>query len=181
VSTVDQDVIEAVMADNEYSATKQRGLFDHSSVQLALVGDLKYSTLADELRKNAEHRDQPFHEALEEFLRVNESGKAETKLIFPRKLPTNIVLVSTDEMREIQKNMRSFEEAQTAIRARFGPIDGVYQVSKPGIDAHQTVALICLSYSSAPGIVTGRFYILKFNGAKWIVDKEDLFGPSWTS
>lgn len=181
VSTVDQEIIEAVIADNEDSASTKRGLFEHSSVRLALIGDLTYPTLANELRKNAAYRDQAFHEALEDFLRANGWETAKTKLIFPRKLPDSIVLVPDDEVRKIQKNMRTLEEAQGAIRARFGAIDGIYQVSKPGVDAHRTVALICLSYSSAPGTVTGRFYILKFNGAKWIVDKEDLFGPSWTS
>lgn len=168
------------MADNGDSrSSARRGLFQRSSVQLALIGDRSYAALVAVLREDAKYRDFAFHEALEDFIRANST--IETKLVFPRKLPDNIVAVHNAEVQGIFDKTRTLKDAGDAIRERFGGIDGIYEVSRPGVDAHQRVALICLSYSSQPGTVTGRFYILTFDGVRWVVQKDDFFGTSWMS
>jgi hypothetical protein len=180
VSATEQDIIEAVITGNENRRpSAKRGLFQESSVRLAFVGDMTFSTFVTVLRKDAEYRDPAFHEALEDFIRANSAG--ETKLVFPTELPENIVLVPVAEIQKIREKTRTLGEAELAIQARFGDIDGIYQISRAGIDSGRRVALICLSFSSRPGTVTGRFYILRFDGSKWIVQKDDYFGTSWMS
>jgi hypothetical protein len=180
VSAVEQEIIEAAIAGNDDARPAvRRGLFRRSSVRLARGGDKTYETLAAELRKNAEYRDAAFHEALEDFLRAN--SPEDVKLVFRAPLPETVVLVSDEEVRKVRANTKTLKDADAAIHSMFGGIDGIYQTSRPGIDAHQRVALICLSYFRASGTVWGRFYILKFDGKRWTVDKDDLFGPSWMS
>lgn len=180
VARAEQEIIEAVIADNDDSRPSvRRGLFQRSSVHLAFIGDMTYPTLVTELRKNAKYRDQAFHEALEDFIRANSA--IETQMVFSKKLPDSIVLVPNAQVQRIYETTRNTDEAQLAIRKQFGGIDGTYEVSRAGVDSHRRVALICLSYSNWPGSVRGRFYVLIFDGVKWSVQMDDSIGPSWMS
>lgn len=132
VSPVEQEIIEAVVANNADSQPPaKRGLFQRSSTRLAFVGDMTYSTLAGELRKNAQYRDQAFHEAVEDFIRAN--ATVETELVFSKKLPDSIVLVPNAQVQRIYETTRNTDEAELAIRKQFHGIDGIYEVSRAGL------------------------------------------------
>lgn len=179
VSNLEQEIIETVLASNDDSVrSNKRGLFQTTSTRLFFVGNMTYEMFAAELRKNARYRDETFRSALEDFIRVNST---ETKLVFPEKLPDSIVLIPDKEIRELYDKSRTVRDAQVAIQARFHGIEGIFDVSRPGIDSKQSIALICVGYGSGPSSGRGRFYILKFDGSKWTVETDDFFGPSWMS
>ena len=178
VSISEQAVIEAVMADNDDSGHyPKRVLLQTASVRLFLVGDRKYETFARELRKNAKDRDEAFRGAVENFLQANIT---DTTLVFPRPLPTSIFPVSEAEVRRFYDQTPTVSDALAHMRQKWGT-DAIFQVSRPGFAPDGTFALICAGVSSGPVSGRGRFYLLKFDGRKWAVEKEEFFGPAWLS
>jgi len=161
VTSAEQDVMEAVLADNEESPTLgKRGLYNKSSTRLFWGGRDEYSSLVEDLRKEASYEKPAFQELVENYVRANAT---DIKLVFARKLPDNTLLVPDGNNVEAAKD-------------RFAGIEGVYQISRVAIDAQRTTALVSLAYYRGLNAAYGRFYILKFDGKKWVVDKSKRFG-----
>ncbi|CAN5464774.1 hypothetical protein BH18VER2_BH18VER2_08040 [soil metagenome] len=57
-------------------------------------------------------------------------------------------------------------------------IEGIYRASRLGIDSHRRVALVCVTYSSSVSSVYGKFYVLRFDGTNWHIQKDVYFGPT---
>lgn len=180
VSVAEQDIIETVIAQHRDSErSPKHALFQATSVGSLVFGEMTYMKLAEELRKEAKDRDDAFREALEDWIRLNATV---TKLSFPRKLSESIVLAPNSDVQKIwDANSRDEGQVWAAIRARFPGTVGIFTVSRPGIDTRRTVALICVDYTTGSLSATGRFYILRFDGTKWVIQKDDFFGPSWMS
>lgn len=178
LSIVEQQIIEAVVNDNDEStALGPRGLSQTASSRCYLVGDMSEAFRNSEMRKNSQLRDTALNSAIEDFIRKN---SVDTELVFPKKLSEKIVLIPEQKVRDIHDSAHSGGDAWGSIKSRFG-VEEIYQVSRPGIDDKRSVALVCVNYASARAASTGRFYILRFDGAKWVVQKEESFAPRWMS
>lgn len=162
ITSTEQDVVEAVLADNADSPPlSKRGLYNKSSTRLFWGGRDEYSSLTEILRQEASHEKPSFQELVENYVRANAT---DSKLVFPRKLSDNIILVPPGN------NVQ-------AVKDRFTGIEGVYEISRVAIDAQRTTALVSLVYYRGVNAASGRFYIVRFDGQKWIVQKTESFGP----
>jgi hypothetical protein len=178
MSSVEQEVVLAALAGIEDSSTSaKRGLLDTTSTQSFWGGKAAYSWLADQLKEEANGRDQTFQRLVEEFVNANQKDRT---FCDDKPLSNQVAIIKRLEARRIYAEAKTGAEAASVFKSRFDGIEGAYEISWPAVDSEHGVALTCLSYYGGPMSGGGRFYVLRFDGKKWIVQTHESFGPSYT-
>ena len=173
ISPTEQDIISLAIARSiETIGDELHVLEETTSVGLSAHRD--ENEVAMQLREQALDHDPPFRAAVEDFIRKNRTG---TKLIFPNPLAKNTQIISREELQKIFPP--SGDKKRTGWKtflARYPHSGGLINVSRPGIDAKQKVAIIYLGQTRDYGSGSGRLHIFRREGTEWVLTDE-FFGP----
>jgi len=182
LTLAEQGVIESLLSQELGTKVSKKHIIteytsirpDNGVLQLDDVCD----TFANSLREEAKDRDKAFREALEDFLKKN---KIPVQIVFPTNAPKSMELVSNATVNRIFSVKRNANpNGWDVFYQRFPESDGLFAISRVGIDSKGTVAIIYLGehYGYLSG--RGRIWVLRREGGKWILTHERI-GLEWIS
>ena len=135
-------------------------------------------TFSKSLREEAKDRDKAFREALDDFLKKNETP---VQIVFPTNAPKSVELVSDATVKEIYSAKQDAKpNGWDVFHSRFPDSGCLITISRVGIDSKGTVALIYLGQSSGYLAGRGGIRVLRREGGKWLLKYESI-GPEWVS
>jgi hypothetical protein len=177
LTLAEQDVIEALLTqDFDTKNSKQHVIRETTSVSQLQSGT--YDAFSKSLREEAKQRDQAFKEALDNFLQKN---KTAIRIAFPTNAPKSVELISDATVEEIFPSQRGVKpKGWDYFYRRFPDSRGLITVSRVGMDAKGTVAIIYLGQQHQDLDGIGFIRILKREGKKW-VRIADGIGGQWRS
>lgn len=186
LTLAEQEVIEALLSQEigtkiskkhvitEYTSTRMLQP-DKGVLQLANA----YDTFANSLREQAKDGDNAFREALDDFLKKN---KTDVQIVFPTNAPKSVELVSDVTVNGIFSAKRNAKpNGWDVFYRRFPDSGGLITISRAGIDSKGTVAIIYLGEQSHYLAGSGRIWVLRREGGKWILKTYERIGPEWVS
>jgi hypothetical protein len=172
LSSEEQDVIEAALRQSKNVTPAKRHVV--SAIPAHGEEKARYERFAANLREQAKGEGTQLQEAVENFL---SKDKDETELIFPRPLPSQIVVITRADERQLTSG--GSIDIRFAVQRRFRGSVGLIQVSRPGFDRKHTTAIIYVSETSGTMSGIGSFHILRQARGKWHIDKNQSIGPTW--
>ena len=171
----EQAVINALVAqDAGTKEWKKHVVADTTSAQPPLAYQ-KYGEFAAGLRRDAgNQRDQPFREAVEDFITKNRSpvqfGVASNAL------PT-IELVSSATLKEIfAAKPKDRPNGWEIFHERFPEAQGLIRVSRVGVDSKGIVALVYVCVQQGYRAGADSIRVMRRQSGKWVITHERI-GP----
>ncbi len=171
----EQSVINALLTqDGETKEWKKHVVAEMTLAQPPLAYQ-KYDDFAADLRRDAgNQRDQPFREAVEDFITKNRSpiqfGIVSNTL-------TSIQLVSSAVLNEIFSAKRNDKpNGWEVFHKRFSDAPVLITLSRPGFDSERSVALVFLCVQQGYTAGTDSIRVLRRQSGKWVITHEHI-GP----
>jgi dsDNA-binding SOS-regulon protein len=179
LTLTEQEVIEALLPQAVMTRhSKKHVIEDTTSVRMLQMGK-DYDSFSEGLRQEAKHSDEPFREALDDFLKKN---KADVQIVFPTNAPKSVELVSAATLKEIfAAKPDAKPNGWDIFYQRFPDADGLIRISRVGIDSKSTVAIIYLGQQSGYLAGRGGICVLRREGGKWVYTRHEVIGPGWVS
>jgi len=182
LTIAEQEVIEALLSQEAAAKiSKQHVIRETTSVRKLQILQMSkdYDSFAKSLREQAKPRDKGFREALEDFLKKNETA---VRMVFPTNAPKGVELVSDATVKEIfSAEPNAKPNGWDLFYRRFPDSSGLITISRVGINSRGTVAIIYYGEQSHFLAGAGGIRVLKREGGKWILKRYESIGPSWVS
>ncbi len=177
LTRAEQEVLESLFQQDTVRNSKRLVVREVASIKEIRFTN-NHEQFAAKLRKEAQDRDPALKEAVEDFLKKNQS---DTKLVLPTNALKKVELVSDSVIEEIFSNRpNGTTNGWTLFYQRFPDSGGLITLSRVGMDSKGKVAIVYLGRHELPLSGEGHIRILKREGNKWVLYYEPI-GPGWVS
>ena len=176
----EQAVIEALLDQFLFKPTGSDGIYviEHVASLRGLTREDGLDKLAESLRAAAQRDSGSLPSAVEDLIKRNEH---DTEFTLPTERFSRVRLISRDRINEIfSRDSVSTPKGWDLFYREYPEAGGMISISRPGISADGTVAIIYCGMQSHYLAGSGQLWVLELREGAWKLTSTYI-GPSWVS